>query len=91
MTTDLFYGGGPDESGPPRAQADAWRRRGAVAVEMEAATLFTLGRRLGVAAACALVVSDTFVDGRRRRIGDEDLAEATERMGALAARALNPD
>ena len=92
MTTDLFYDGGPDESGPPRARADAWRRRGAVAVEMEAATLFTLGRRLGVAAACALVVSDTFDDGDRpAKIGDEDLAEAAERMGALAAAALNPD
>jgi uridine phosphorylase len=55
---------------------------------MEAATLFTLGRRLGVAIACVLIVSDTFEDGQRRRIGDVDLAEATERMGALAAAAL---
>jgi uridine phosphorylase len=89
-TTDLFYDGDADEGGPPRARVEAWRRRGAVAVEMEAATLFTLGRRLGVAAACALVVSDTFDSGDRRRIEDDDLAEAAERMGALAAGALNP-
>jgi uridine phosphorylase len=88
VTTDLFYDGDPDQGGPPRARAEAWRRRGAVAVEMEAATLFTLGRRLGVAIACVLIVSDTFEDGQRRRIGDVDLAEATERMGALAAAAL---
>jgi uridine phosphorylase len=91
VSTDLFYDGDPDQGGPPRARADAWRRRGAVAVEMEAATIFTLGRRLGVATACVLAVSDTFRAGNRRRIEDEDLAEAAKRMGALAAGALNPD
>jgi uridine phosphorylase len=55
---------------------------------MEAATLFTLGRRLGVATACALAVSDTFQDGERRRIGDEDLAEAAQRLGSAVAAAL---
>jgi uridine phosphorylase len=90
VTTDLFYGSGPDQGEMPRAQADAWRRRGAVAVEMEAATLFTLGHRLGVATACVLAVSDVFDAGGRRRIEDEDLADAAKRMGALAAGALNP-
>jgi purine-nucleoside phosphorylase len=88
VTTDLFYNGSPNEAGPPSARSDAWRRRGAVAVEMEAATLFTLGRRLGLATACILAVSDTFPDGERRRIEDEDLAIAAERMGAHAAAAL---
>jgi uridine phosphorylase len=64
------------------------RARGAVAVEMEAATLFTLGGRLGVATACVLAVSDTFEGNARRRIGDEELAAAAERMGAAAAGAL---
>jgi uridine phosphorylase len=86
VTTDLFYEArtGGSEGG----QADAWRARGAVAVEMEAATLFTLGARLGLATACVLAVSDTFPDGRRSRIGDEELASAAERMGAVAAAAL---
>jgi uridine phosphorylase len=88
VTTDLFYGGEPDENGPPRDRADAWRRRGAVAVEMQAATIFTLGRRLGVATACLLAVSDTFEDGARSRISDERLAEAAERMGSIAAAAF---
>jgi uridine phosphorylase len=88
VSTDLFYEAGLDDSGPPRAQADAWLRRGAVAVEMEAATLFTLGGRLGVATACVLAVSDTFADGKRRRIGDDLLAEAAARMGSVAAAAL---
>jgi uridine phosphorylase len=88
VTTDLFYEGDPDQGGPPRARVEAWRRRGAVAVEMEAATVFTLGRRLGVAAACILAVSDTFENGDRQRIGDQELAEAAERMGSVAAEAL---
>ena len=91
VTTDLFYDGDPGHGAPPRARADAWRRRGAVAVEMEAATMFTLGERLGIATACVLTVSDTFDEGMRRRIEDDDLAEAAGRMGALAAAALNPD
>jgi uridine phosphorylase len=81
VTTDLFYEGA----------LDAWRSRGAVAVEMEAATMFALGKRVGVATGCVLAVSDTFEDGTRHRIEDDDLAEAAERMGALAADALNSD
>jgi uridine phosphorylase len=81
VSTDLFYDGDPE----------GWRSRGAVAVEMEAATLFALGGQLGVATGCVLAVSDTFADGTRHRIEDDDLAEAVQRMGALAAGALNPD
>jgi uridine phosphorylase len=90
VTTDLFYEADPDQAGPPRARAEAWRRRGAVVVEMEAATVFTLGTRLGVATGCVLVVSDTFDEGMRQRIEDDDLAEAATRMGEVAAAALNP-
>ena len=83
VTTDLFYdGAGAGE------RAESWRSRGAVAVEMEAATLFTVGRAVGVKTACVLAVSDTFEDGTRLRIDDEDLADAAERMGSLAAAAL---
>jgi len=88
VTTDLFYADREGDAGPPRARAEAWLRRGAVAVEMEAATLFTLGGRLGVETACLLTVSDTFEAGERRRISDEALAEAAARMGAAAGRAL---
>ncbi len=88
VSTDLFYDGTPEAGGPPTGRADAWRGSGAVAVEMEAAALFTLGSRLGLATACVLVVSDTFPAGRRRRIADQDLAAAAKRMGALAAASL---
>jgi uridine phosphorylase len=89
VTTDLFYGSDRREGPPSRPRPQAWRDRGAVAVEMEAATLFTLGRRIGVATACLLTVSDLFEGGARRRIDDEDLADAAERMGAAAVAALS--
>lgn len=79
-TTDLFYG--------ERDRERRWRRAGVQAVEMETAALFGLGERLGLAVACLLVVSDVFPGGRRRRIGDEELSEAAERMGRGAASAL---
>jgi purine-nucleoside phosphorylase len=81
VSTDLFY---EHDKGLPQR----WRAQGAAAVEMEAAALFALGARLGLAVACLLVVSDVFEEGERRRIGDEELAAAAERMGRAGASAL---
>jgi uridine phosphorylase len=81
-STDLFYEVDP-------GARERWHAAGAQAVEMEAAALFALGARLGVAVGCALVVSDVFPGGKRRRIGDQALAGAVERMGTCAARALS--
>jgi uridine phosphorylase len=80
-TTDFFY----EPSDEPRR---GWIDAGAAAVEMEAAALFALGPRVGVAVACLLVVSDVFPGGERRRIGDEELLEAAQAMGDAAASAL---
>jgi uridine phosphorylase len=80
-STDFFYE-------PDPAPREGWIAAGAKAVEMEAATLFALGERLGMATACLLIVSDVFPSGERRRIGEEEMAAAVERMGSLAAEAL---
>jgi DeoD family purine-nucleoside phosphorylase len=78
VSVDLFY-----ERGPVGAGHDA------LAVEMEAATLFALGAAESIPVACLLTVSDTFgADGARARIADEDLLEAAERMGRIALAAL---
>jgi purine-nucleoside phosphorylase len=53
---------------------------------MEAATIFTIARRHGLAAACVCVVSD-IVD-THERIGDEALLAAEEEMGRVALAAL---
>ena len=61
----------------------------ALAIEMEAATLFALGAARDVPVACLLAVTDTFDEqGARTRIGADALREAAERMGAVALDAL---
>ncbi len=81
VSVDLFYD-----------DADT-RARGyppdALAIEMESATLFTVGARAGISVACVLAVSDTFTpDGKRTRIDDHALLTAAESMGAAAVAAL---
>ena len=77
VSSDLFYN--PDE-----AQYARWSSRGVLAVEMEAAVLFTLGALRGVAAGCLLTVSDVVVEGEFQRISDEELRAAVDRMTRVA-------
>jgi len=80
VSTDLFY--------EPRPERELqWREQGAVAVEMEAASLFAVGERVGMAVACVLVVSDVLGE-RRERIADAALERSAEEMGRLATAAL---
>jgi uridine phosphorylase len=82
VSTDLFYD-------PSPARGAAWSAGGAIAVEMEAASLFAVGVAAEVPVACLLVVTDTFdARGLRTRIDDDALAEAVEAMGRAAAAAL---
>ncbi len=76
-TVDLFYATVATEHIPD-----------ALAIEMESATLFALGRASQVAVAAMLVVSDTFPGGVRTRIEDHPLLSSAERMGAAAVAAL---
>jgi DeoD family purine-nucleoside phosphorylase len=81
-SSDLFY----DER---EHLMDEWAQRGALAVEMECATLFTLAGARGVRAGALLIVSD-LVRGSRARIDVEELHAAELRAGELGARALEP-
>ena len=56
VSTDLFY----DPAGP---RAPGWTARGILAVEMEAATIFALAARAGIAAGCVLGVSNALAGG----------------------------
>ena len=81
VTTDLFYDG--------RDGAEVqWRSQGALAVEMEAATLFALAARRGLRAGCVLIVSDLVLPSRRR-IETEALHDAERRLGDVAVAALS--
>ena len=77
VTSDLFYDPDPE-------RAKRWAARGMLAVEMEAAAILTLGALRGVQAGCLLLVSDTLSGGEYTRIGDAELAEAVDRLAALA-------
>jgi DeoD family purine-nucleoside phosphorylase len=79
VTSDVFY--------DDRGLEPGWSAAGALAVEMEAATLFTLADVRGVQAAALLVVSDIVLPDRVR-IGQDELRAAEQRMGAAALRAL---
>jgi DeoD family purine-nucleoside phosphorylase len=80
VSTDLFY--------EQRADAEReWLQDGAIAAEMETATLFALAHTLDVQTASLLVVSDVTLPVRTR-ISPEALRAAEHRMGDVAARAL---
>jgi DeoD family purine-nucleoside phosphorylase len=80
-STDLFYDGPPGEE-------ERWREAGALAVEMETATLFALAGRRLLRAASVLLVSDLLAPSRAR-IDDEALQEGERRLGQAAAEALS--
>jgi 5'-methylthioadenosine phosphorylase/purine-nucleoside phosphorylase len=77
VSSDLFYN-------PDVGQYERWSKRGVLAVEMEAAALFTVAALRGVESGCLLTVSDMIVGGETRRISDEDLRAAVDRMTRLA-------
>jgi uridine phosphorylase len=84
VSTDLFYE-------HDRARERAWHAAGAVAVEMEAATLFAVGARAGIPVGCVLAVSDLIGEHPRdghARIDDDALLASAEAMGRAAVSAL---
>ena len=78
-TSDTFYD-------PDSGRHQRWRDRGVLAVEMEAAVLFTIAALRGMSAGCLLAVSDLVI-GEFVRISDADLKSAVDRMTELAIRA----
>jgi uridine phosphorylase len=81
VTTDLFYD-------PRTGLRRDWMASGAIAVEMEAATLLQVAARRGAAAGCLLAVSDLLTATDRRRIPSDALDAAGVRLGEVAAAAL---
>ena len=81
VSADLFYDPDPERAG-------GWVAEGAVAVEMEAATLFTVARLRGAAAGCVLTVSDVLEGDTRRRIDDDALLQAELQLGDAALAAI---
>jgi 5'-methylthioadenosine phosphorylase/purine-nucleoside phosphorylase len=81
VSSDLFYN-------PDGGQYQRWSDRGVLAVEMEAAVLFTLGALRKVKAGCLLTVSDVVIEGEFVRISDEEMRAAVDQMTQLALRTV---
>lgn len=81
VTSDVFYD--PEEE--PQA---LWNGLGVLAVEMEAASIFTISAMHGMRAGCLLTVSDT-IGLEVTRISDEALKKAVDDMTTLALDTLN--
>jgi len=82
VSTDLFY----ERDSKRNAN---WSAEGALAVEMEAATLFAVGAHADIQVGAILAVSDTFGGpNARARIDDDALTQAAEAMGSAAVAAL---
>jgi uridine phosphorylase len=78
-SVDLFY-----DSRARNHPADA------LAIEMEAASLFAVGAAASIPVACVLIVTDTFdAFDTRTRIDDASLLAAAEAMGTIAVSALS--
>ena len=77
VSSDVFYD-------PDKGRAQRWSERGVLAVEMEAAVLFTLGGLRKVQAGCLLTVSDVVVEAEFVRISDDELRAAVDQMTELA-------
>jgi DeoD family purine-nucleoside phosphorylase len=84
VSSDLFYN-------PNEGQYERWSKRGVLAVEMEAAALFTVAALRGVQAGCLLTVSDIVVEGVFTRISDDELKAAVDRMTRIALEAATAD
>jgi DeoD family purine-nucleoside phosphorylase len=84
VSSDLFYN--PDDG-----QYGRWSQRGVLAVEMEAAALFTVGALRKVESGCLLTVSDIVVEGEFKRISDDDLKAAVDRMTRVALRTVTAE
>jgi DeoD family purine-nucleoside phosphorylase len=84
VSSDVFYN-------PDGGQYQRWSDRGILAVEMEAAILFTLGALRKVQAGCLLTVSDIVVEGEFKRITDEELRAAVDRMTRVALATVTAD
>ena len=84
VSSDVFYN-------PDAGQYQRWSDRGILAVEMEAAILFTLGALRNVQAGCLLTVSDIVVEGEFKRISDDELRAAVDRMTRVGLATVTSD
>lgn len=84
-STDAFYGENPDF-------LKKWASRGVIGVDMECATLFTLGLIKKFNTAALLIVSDNLVvKGEGEMFGSRQLRASVEKAGKLVLKVLSSE
>jgi DeoD family purine-nucleoside phosphorylase len=76
-SSDTFYD-------PDPGRHERWSQRGVLAVEMEAAVIFTIAALRRIHAGCLLTVSDIVIGPEFTRISDDELRAAVDRMTRVA-------
>jgi DeoD family purine-nucleoside phosphorylase len=84
VSSDVFYQ-------PDSGQYGRWSERGLLAVEMEAAVLFTLGALRKIQTGCLLIVSDVIVQGEVVYMSDAEIQKAVDDMTELALHVVTAD
>jgi purine-nucleoside phosphorylase len=77
VSSALFYD-------PREGSMQRWKQRGHLAVEMEAAVLYTLGALHGVETVCLATISDLIDEAGTERISDDELRLGVDRMMTVA-------
>jgi DeoD family purine-nucleoside phosphorylase len=77
VSSALFYD-------PREGIMQRWKARGHLAVEMEAAVLYTLGALHGVETVCLATISDLIDETGAERISDDELRVGVDRMMTVA-------
>ena len=86
VSSALFYD-------PRPGMMQRWKERGHLAVEMEAAVLYTLGAIHKIETLCLVTISDLIAaeEGTSERITDEELKQGVDKMMAVACEVANAD
>ena len=79
VTSALFYD-------PDAANVARWKRTGHLAIEMEAAMLYTVAAVHGIEALAMMTVSDLVTEESSTRISDEELRQGVDDMIRIACR-----
>ena len=79
VSSALFYD-------PREGMMQRWKDRGHLAVEMEAAVLYTLGAIHNIETLCMVTISDLIAaaEGTSERISDDELRQGVDKMMTVA-------
>jgi uridine phosphorylase len=86
-SADAYYAGDWHGEDPTRQRLELMHRAGVLSIEMEAATLFTVGRLRGMRTGCVLALREDWNDGKRVQ-GGADFERGLDQVIRIAVGAV---